>query len=424
MNCGLPEKYKLQKMNTESKNKQPNVQDQTKSKTCIQDQAQSKSCMQDQVQNKPCMQDQAQPYKCSICGFEFSHSKHVVIHVINAHTTPFASYLKCEGCDTVLTAGTLTRHLKKSHITEKETECKCFCGMHFVSRDHLVTRIKVRHENGVKLVRYMCEVCHVCHADKEKVGKHIVAVHSKRINSGLFQCITCLSYYTDYTVYCKHLHKHVTNIDVLRCSYCYWEFFDFSSFTEHPCLIPLIKCKTCDTRYSSIRRFTLHIKCHQDLNIDKYKQSSRLSMMVKASKQKTTSFSTRPYSCIVCNQNFISFCDLTRHMAGHISNDPHCCIPLLAINHKRDVFYCLLCKKSMLNMNDKHIKYHFLNNNEDETYQCQACEESFSTFELAKIHFSIHWAYIEKCGHRRIPTCDCVVCRDAEHPHRCVCVCV
>lgn len=120
--------------------------------------------------------------KCKLCEEKFDDYWTKMHHMVQKHGAPPIS-LKCTACDRTFTnRRSLTRHVKKDHLMEREHVCN-ICDMQFFLKHYLVEHMRVH--TGVK--KFQCHVCTKHYATKKSLRQHLRSHADDR----RFACAVC-----------------------------------------------------------------------------------------------------------------------------------------------------------------------------------------------------------------------------------------
>ncbi|CAG4958685.1 unnamed protein product [Colias eurytheme] len=121
-------------------------------------------------------------FKCPHCSERFSEYFRRQKHLVEVHDGPPLQY-KCNVCDKSFDRRyTLSRHLKRDHLEERDYQCQ-MCAYKCFTKNEL--RVHMVKHNGERI--FECSVCHKSYARKKTLREHM-RIHN---NDRRFACAVC-----------------------------------------------------------------------------------------------------------------------------------------------------------------------------------------------------------------------------------------
>lgn len=179
-----------------------------------------------------------------------------------------------------------------------------------------------------------------------------ITSQSKQGQNYNFYCSICDDKFLFESTWKRHVESHsVENSNGIKCTFCS-RYFDCEEsllthkLREHEDMMRMQKCRFCDQRFDSVKELNLHCSTHYSIG----------------KKEKVT------YTCNVCQKLFAKNSDLKAHLSKH-----------------EICFSCKCCKREFL----EHkflLSHELLHLNENSTYKCLKCSQSFTSPEEVSFH--------------------------------------
>lgn len=189
-------------------------------------------------------------------------------------------------------------------------------------------------------------------------------------------CTECPEKFRNDDDYRRHLLVHM-----FKCRYCGLVLDTETKFTLHmkthvdvPSMSPpTYVCYMCDKQFGSVQQLTRHLLSHPDeLNFtcnECGKGFQRKSQLV----QHAAVHSSRPYTCKECHKTFAHKTHLRRHEVVHSGLRPH---------------QCRVCHQSFSRKSS--LSRHYFIHTTEKPFVCPICHKGFNRKGRLKNHLNIH----------------------------------
>ena len=189
-------------------------------------------------------------------------------------------------------------------------------------------------------------------------------------------CTECPEKFRNDDDYRRHLLVHM-----FKCRYCGIVLDTETKFTLHmkthvdapPMSPPTYVCYMCDKQFGSVQQLTRHLLSHPDeLNFtctECGKGFQRKSQLM----QHAAVHSSRPYTCKECHKTFAHKTHLRRHEVVHSGLRPH---------------QCRVCHQSFSRKSS--LSRHYFIHTTEKPFVCPICQKGFNRKGRLKNHLNIH----------------------------------
>jgi len=221
-----------------------------------------------------------QQFKCLFCKKvfkqQYTYNKH--LNLLHKNKAILCKFTQCFAV--FRTKQSLGEHLKQKHLLaegKKPIECKV-CKIWFFSKNYL--KIHIKNQHGIKIknkISVECEFCTETFESKAKLCHHTKENHKEAIECRLKPCYL-------YFKSKEEMEKHFTNAHVIKCKICNSCFSSKTSYTYH------------------LKKLHLENRCKFH-NCSFYGESK--DELEKHLKEKHSQKSEKHFECVYCGKHFI-----------------------------------------------------------------------------------------------------------------------
>ena len=266
-------------------------------------------------------------FKCTFCDMFYVRKTSLIFHVKKVHEGLDMKTVNCPHCEyKTARDGHLQQHINAVHLGLRPFKCD-ICGKDFTQKPHLKTHSKDVHSN-VKDVRFYCDLCSKYFKTNQQLSLHNLRIHS---NAKQLQCEECGKGLNTPQELKRHSYTHKENSErPFECQHCKRRFCTKSEHDKHlkKCQVittveqrqanfqdPKHFCEFCSKHFTRLKEHKLNMhssnkrfKCEYC----EFRGNSNQSMYRHSFHHKQ--FSERPLGCDDCDMRFIFNADLKEHL--------------------------------------------------------------------------------------------------------------
>ena len=345
-------------------------------------------------------------YDCTECDKSFTQLGDILRHQRN-HTGN-DSY-KCMHCDMVFSRLEAMKMHQNSHSNEKgdapttnistgkELSCQV-CNQVFEKMSLLKKHLKSHDGVKVKVKAYQCNVCHEFFEVESAFNVH------KRTHTGEkphacdqcdkrfsqmgnlnrhkithtdqkpFQCETCRKTFNRMDLLKTHKKIHALIEQGFPCNLCAEVFSLKADLKCHKKMYhPVLRCKTCKSKFSDTVQFDKHLKTHRRDNPFKCNICEMCYSDAESLVNHIAGHAKKEHKCEICGRVFGQLGSMKQHVRKHTGERPYTC----------DV--CGMSFSQVGNM-----RRHKKNHTDVRPYKCSSCPKTFKRMDLMKTHEKVH----------------------------------
>ncbi|CAL8130987.1 unnamed protein product [Orchesella dallaii] len=269
----------------------------------------------------------------------------------------------------------------------------------------------IRHQNSCHISNptlYTCTTCKKTFNLLGSLNKHVKDVHLKIKN---YWCVFCEKQFKRKLHLDRHILSHIGEKQ-FWCNMCYYECSRKDALKVHrkqhthnkenP--YEQFRCETCTKSFDYNYDLTRHLQTHNPSRPRPYScticQKDFITIQNLEEHSQVFHEKIKKYSCVFCEKHFGRVDDLNSHIMRHIGEKPFLCntcdkelASSQGLKHhkrlhaKQDLFKCNQCSKAYGTL--VNLQVHRLNH-EPKSFQCVICFNMFASNKSLELHILKH----------------------------------